>query len=68
MIEVTIEVTGLGECINGEMQVIERALKDAGCNVTVQNEYPHEPYDEKRLENLKGKPITLIANHLPWPG
>ena len=38
MINVTVTVSGPGECIGNEMLIIEKALKDAG--------YPVEVIDE----------------------
>lgn len=73
-----IKVSGPGGCISTEMRVIEKALRDAGFQVTVIDD--HRPEDngaaedwlEKSLERVKLLPdnyqVTLIADHQPWGG
>ena len=66
MINVTVTVSGPGECIGNEMLIIEKALKDAGYPVEVIDEYP--PKDITIDRASEGWKITLKANHCPWGG
>jgi hypothetical protein len=74
---VRITVEGMGGGINFEMQIIEKALKEAGIEVEVINdaadwECSNEPgWFERSLERSKTKKnirAVLKANHLPWGG
>lgn len=66
MIEIKVKVSGPGMCINHELEVIERALRAAGCSVTVVNPYPTDKPVDPTLK-LKSH-VTLTADHLPWGG
>ena len=66
MINITVTVTGPGECIGNEMLIIEKALRDAGYPVTVIDEYPPKEITIDRAS--KGWNITLKAQHCPWGG
>jgi len=66
MININVTVSGPGECINNEMLIIEKALKDAGYPVTVVNEFPPKP--ATIVKAPFGWSITLTAKHQPWGG
>ena len=66
MINITVKVSGPGECIHNEMLIIEKALTDAGYPVEVKDEYP--PEDKTIKKASAGWKITLIANHCLWGG
>lgn len=66
MINITVKVIGPGECISNEMNIIEKALTDAGYPVEVIDEYPPESKEIRRAS--EGWKITLQAQHCPWGG
>ena len=66
MINITVQVSGPGECISNQMLIIERALLDAGYPVEVIDEYP--PENKEITKATAGCRITLKANHCPWGG
>lgn len=74
---VRITIKGLGGGINFEMQVIEKALKDAGIEVEVINDAAdwvcsNEPgWFERVLKHNQEKgsrAAVLRAKHIPWGG
>ena len=74
---VRITVEGLGGGINFEMQVIEKALRDAGIQVEVINDAAdwacsnESGWFERVLESRKSKGDSraiLSAIHQPWGG
>ena len=66
MIPITITVSGPGECISNEMKIVERALREAGYNPIVKDEFPNQgPISPNPA---KGVEVTLIAKHNPWGG
>lgn len=66
MVPIKVKVIGPGECIGNEMNIIEKALKDAGYPVEVIDEYPPKNKDTKRAN--AGWKIILEAQHCPWGG
>ena len=66
MINITVKVSGPGQCIHNQMHIIEKALKEAGYPVEVIDEYPTEDNTIERAS--EGWKITLVANHCPWGG
>lgn len=67
MSKISIIVKGPGGVINNELAIIEKALKDAGAEVTIENDCPEEgrvtPW--RSSENVQ---VLLIAYHQPWGG
>ena len=74
---ITIEITGLGGTINYPKEVIIKALKEAGLQVEVQDDYPtNQDVDEmvnemkKRIDNgeIKDWKVNVKTKHCFWPG
>jgi len=74
---ITIEITGLGGTINYPKEVIVKALKEAGLQVEVQDDYPtNQDADEmvnemkKRIDNgeIKDWKVNVKTKHCFWPG
>jgi hypothetical protein len=74
---ITIEITGLGGTINYPKEVIVKALKEAGLQVEVQDDYPtNQDVDEmvnemkKRIDNgeIKDWKVNVKTKHCFWPG
>jgi hypothetical protein len=73
---ITIEITGLGGTINYPKEVIVKALKDAGLQVEVQDDYPSKDADEmmsemkKRIDSgeIKDWEVNVKTKHCFWPG
>ena len=73
---ITIEITGLGGTINYPKEVIVKALKEAGLQVEVQDDYPSDNADElmsktkKAIDSgeIKDWKINVKAKHLFWGG
>ena len=74
---ITIEITGLGGTINYPQEVIVKALKEAGLQVEVQDDYPtNQDVDEmvnemkKRIDNgeIKDWKVNVKTKHCFWPG
>ena len=74
---ITIEITGLGGTINYPKEVIVKALKEAGLQVEVQDDYPtNRDVDEmvnemkKRIDNgeIKDWKVNVKTKHCFWPG
>jgi len=63
---VKITVSGPGECISSEMNLLEKTLRDVGYEVEVSDEYPHPEAGFKEPNGWKK--IKLVAQHLPWGG
>lgn len=63
---ITVTVSGPGGCIDNQMLIIEKALRDAGYHVKVRNEYP--PKDDIIKQSDNKWLIVLNAEHLPWGG
>lgn len=69
MSDIKITITGMGGILNRPLDVIVKALQDAGCEVTVKNEYPRTENDWVRKDgDLSMFKATVIAEHLPWGG
>lgn len=70
MINITIKVSGPGQCIDQEFYIVLDALTKAGYDVEVVNPYPNE--DPERLLTIPINPkitkIKLVADHQPWGG
>ena len=72
----TIEISGMGGTINYPVDVIVRALKEAGLQVEVQDDYPSDNADEmmrdmkERIDSgeIKDWKINVKTKHLPWGG
>ena len=73
---ITIEITGLGGTINYPKEVIVKALKEAGLQVEVQDDYPSHNADEmmrdmkERIDSgeIKDWKINVKTKHFFWPG
>ncbi len=73
---ITIEITGLGGIINYPKEVIVKALKEAGLQVEVQDDYPTEDAEEmmiltkERIDSgeIKDWKVSVKATHCFWPG
>jgi hypothetical protein len=73
---ITIEITGLGGTINYPKEVIVKALKEAGLQVEVQDDYPANDADEmmgemkKRIDSgeIKDWKVNVKTKHCFWPG
>jgi hypothetical protein len=74
---ITIEITGLGGTINYPKEVIVKALKEAGLQVEVQDDYPtNQDVDEmvnemkKRIDSgeIKDWKVNVKTKHCFWPG
>lgn len=74
---ITIEITGLGGTINYPKEVIVKALKEAGLQVEVQDDYPtNQDVDEmvnemkKRIDSgeIKHWKVNVKTKHCFWPG
>ena len=73
---ITVEITGLGGTIAYPKEVIVKALKDAGLQVEVQDDYPSKDADEmmsetkKRIDSgeIKDWEVNVKTKHCFWPG
>jgi hypothetical protein len=73
---ITIEITGLGGTIDYPKEVIVKALKEAGLQVEVQDDYPAKDADEmmgetkKRIDSgeIKDWKVNVNTKHCFWPG
>jgi hypothetical protein len=73
---ITIEITGLGGTINYPKEVIVKALKEAGLQVEVQDDYPTKDADEmmgftkKQIDSgeIKDWKVNVKTKHCFWPG
>lgn len=66
MTDITVTVSGPGECLAPTIEVIKRALANANSTVTVTDEYPKIVLDHDL--NLKRDKITIVAKHCAWGG
>ena len=75
--DVKITVEGLGGLINFEYYLIVQALRDAGCNVVEDNDYPYTDIEAKEyLDKVKkayrnsspSNRAIVSAKHFPWGG
>ena len=72
----TIEIAGLGGTIDYPKEVIVKALKEAGLQVEVQDDYPTKDVEEmmsemkKRIDSgeIKDWKINVKTKNLPWGG
>ena len=73
---ITVEITGLGGTIAYPKEVIVKALKEAGLQVEVQDDYPAKDADEmmdetkKRIDSseIKDWKVNVKTKHCFWPG
>jgi hypothetical protein len=73
---ITVEITGLGGTIAYPKEVIVKALKEAGLQVEVQDDYPSKDADEmmsemkKRIDSgeIKDWEVNVKTKHCFWPG
>jgi hypothetical protein len=73
---ITVEITGMGGTIAYQKEVIVKALKEAGLEVEVQDDYPYKDAEEmmsetkRRIDNgeIKDWKINVKAKHCFWPG
>ena len=73
---ITIEITGLGGTIAYPKEVIVKALKEAGLQVEVQDDYPAKDADEmmrvmkKQIDSgeIKDWKVNVKTKHCFWPG
>ena len=72
----TIEIAGLGGTIDYPKEIIVKALKEAGLQVEVQDDYPSHNADEmmrdmkERIDSgeIKDWKINVKTKNLPWGG
>ena len=72
----TIEIKGPGGTCNYPTDVIVKALKEAGLQVEVQDDYPTKNVEKmmsemkKRIDSgeIKDWKINVKTKNLPWPG
>lgn len=68
-----IKISGPGGTMNYEVEIVVKALREAGCEVEVENRYPAE---EGHVEAIReridagtvSKKVKVIAQHIPWGG
>jgi hypothetical protein len=73
---ITVEITGLGGTIAYPKEVIVKALKEAGLQVEVQDDYPAKDADEMMGETkkmidsgeIKDWKVNVKMKHCFWPG
>ena len=73
---ITVEITGLGGTIAYPKEVIVKALKEAGLQVEVQDDYPAKDADEMMIETkkqidsgeIKDWKVNVKTKHCFWPG
>jgi hypothetical protein len=73
---ITVEITGLGGTIAYPKEVIVKALKEAGLQVEVQDDYPAKDADEmmrvmkKQIDSgeIKDWKVNVKTKHCFWPG
>jgi hypothetical protein len=74
---ITVEITGLGGTIAYPKEVIVKALKEAGLQVEVQDDYPtKQDVDEmvsetkKQIDSgeIKDWKVNVKTKHCFWPG
>ena len=73
---ITVEITGLGGTIDYPKEVIVKALKEAGLQVEVQDDYPAKDADEMMIETkkqidsgeIKDWKVNVKTKHCFWPG
>ena len=72
----TIEIKGPGGAISYPREVIVKALKEAGLQVEIQDDYPTEDAEEmmslmkERINSgeIKDWKVNVKATHCFWPG
>jgi hypothetical protein len=72
----TVEIKGPGLVVSYPLEVIVKALKEAGLEVEVEDNHPTEDVDHLLRETkkaidegeIKGGKIKVKATHLPWGG
>jgi hypothetical protein len=73
----TIEISGLGGTIDYPKEVIVKALKEAGLQVEVQDDYPTNQDVEEMMSEMKKRidsgeikdwKINVKTKHCFWPG
>ena len=72
----TIEIKGPGMTIQFPTEIIIKALKDAGLQVDVEDQFPSDNVDEliSEMKNkinsgeIKDWKINVKTKHLPWGG
>jgi hypothetical protein len=73
----TIEIAGLGGTIDYPKEVIVKALKEAGLQVEVQDDYPTNQDVEEMMSEMKKRidsgeikdwKINVKTKHCFWPG
>ena len=72
MPDVTIKISGLGRTFHGIKYVVERALREAGCSVEVEDAHPKsetlEELQSRMPEYFKESSVKIVADHQPWGG
>jgi hypothetical protein len=68
-----IEIKGMGTTFDYEIHIIEKALKENGLNVSIENPHPHpEKYTQEDLDKLKkysgSRKAVITCKHVPWGG
>jgi hypothetical protein len=67
-----IRIRGAGGCINNLLFVVEKALRDAGFPVEVENDAPTRYRPEVMAAHVanvaKGMNVGIVMDHIPWGG
>lgn len=64
----TIDLKGMGIIVNRPLDIIVKALEDAGAEVTVENHYPSEVKWRDYENPLVDYKVKIKVEHEPWPG
>lgn len=73
---INIQISGPGGTFRYELAIIEKALKEAGCTVEIEDIFPDDDKEEtikvirERLDSgyIKDKLVKITTNHIPWGG
>jgi hypothetical protein len=73
---INIDVTGPGGCINSTMDVIQRTFEYLGYKIVIENDHDDKFTDKMTTDELetfikkhsKGCQVTIKAHHCPWGG
>jgi phosphotransferase system HPr-like phosphotransfer protein len=65
-IQATVTISAPGGLANSPAEVIEKALRDAGCKVTITND--NADLTGNKATSLEVWHVNLVVNHQPWGG
>ena len=71
MIKVFIDIAGPGVVINRQVDLVVKAMTDAGFSVMLNNSHPDDPKDsDVKIQGRDGNnfEINIKAEHCPWGG